>query len=110
MNTIFPKMPSYGSGADQETTFVGAFARDQGALVPDRLVSSAKSWLCHSNVDRRARILPWGAADEIPKISPVTATAAYLKHIRLAWNRAWGQDEESASGKPARRRHRAGLF
>ena len=44
------------------------------ALVPDRLVSSAKSWLCHSNVDRRARILPWGAAAEIPKISPVMPT------------------------------------
>ena len=78
---------------NQETTFVGTYARDQGALVPDRLVSSAKSWLCHSKVDRRARILPWGAAAEIPKISPVTATAAYLKHIRLSWNRAWGQDE-----------------
>ncbi len=78
---------------NQETTFVGTYARDQGALVPDRLVSSAKSWLCHSNVDRRARILPWGTAAEIPKISPVTATATYLKHIRLAWNRAWGQDE-----------------
>ncbi|MGA9264287.1 MAG: Hsp70 family protein [Desulfobacterales bacterium] len=78
---------------DQETTLVGTYARDQGALVPDRLVSSAKSWLCHSNVDRRARILPWGAAAEIPKISPVMATAAYLKHIRLAWNSAWGPDE-----------------
>ncbi|MFZ1955672.1 MAG: molecular chaperone DnaK, partial [Desulfobacterales bacterium] len=78
---------------DQETNLVGTYARDQGALVPDRLVSSAKSWLCHSNVDRRARILPWGAAAEIPKISPVMATAAYLKHIRLAWNSAWGADE-----------------
>ena len=78
---------------NQETTFAGTYARDQGALVPDRLVSSAKSWLCHSNVDRRARILPWGAAADIPKISPVMATAAYLKHIRLAWNSAWGQDE-----------------
>jgi len=72
---------------------VGAFARDQGALVPDRLVSSAKSWLCHSNVDRRARILPWGAAGQIPKISPVATTAAYLNHIRLAWNAAWGPEE-----------------
>lgn len=78
---------------NQETTLVGTYARDQGALVPDRLVSSAKSWLCHSNVDRRARILPWGAAAEIPKISPVMATAAYLNHIRLAWNSAWGPDE-----------------
>ena len=79
--------------ADQEEDVVGAFARDQGALVPDRLVSSAKSWLCHSNVDRRARILPWGAAAQVPKISPVATTAAYLKHIRLAWNAAWGPEE-----------------
>jgi molecular chaperone DnaK (HSP70) len=79
--------------ADPEENVVGAYARDQGALVPDRLVSSAKSWLCHSNVDRRARILPWGATAQVPKISPVAATAAYLKHIRLAWNAAWGPDE-----------------
>ncbi len=80
--------------ADQEEKVVGAFARDQGALVPDRLVSSAKSWLCHSNVDRRATILPWGAADQVAKLSPVATTAAYLKHIRLAWNAAWGPEQE----------------
>jgi molecular chaperone DnaK (HSP70) len=77
----------------REENIIGAFARDQGSLVPDRLVSSAKSWLCHSNVDRRARILPWGATGQISKISPVAATAAYLKHIRLAWNAAQGPDE-----------------
>ncbi len=80
--------------ADQEEDVVGAFARDQGALVPDRLISSAKSWLCHSNVDRRAPILPWGAAAQVSKLSPVATTAAYLKHIRLAWNAAWGPEEE----------------
>lgn len=80
--------------AEPEEKVVGAFARDQGALVPDRLVSSAKSWLCHSNVDRRAPILPWGAADQVAKVSPVDATAAYLKHIRLAWNAAWGPEAE----------------
>ncbi|MFZ0725520.1 MAG: Hsp70 family protein [Desulfobacterales bacterium] len=78
---------------DRDTHFVGTYARDHGALVPDRLVSSAKSWLCHARVDRRARILPWGAAAEIYKISPVAATAAYLKHIRLAWNSVWGADD-----------------
>ena len=81
----------FGDGQDQN--IVGAYARDQGALVPDRLVSSAKSWLCHSNVDRRARILPWGTSGEIGKLSPVAATTAYLKHIRQVWNDAWGSDE-----------------
>ena len=54
--------------------------------MPSRLVSSAKSWLCHGNVDQHMRILPWGADQEIPKVSPVEATAAYLSHIKKAWN------------------------
>jgi molecular chaperone DnaK (HSP70) len=76
-----------------ESNFSGAFARDHGARVPARLVSSAKSWLCHAKVDRQARILPWGADKEVPKVSPVMATAAYLKHIRMAWNHSWGPDD-----------------
>ncbi|MCF8111994.1 MAG: hsp70 family protein [Desulfobacteraceae bacterium] len=73
---------------DRPSVVVGTFARDHGAKVPARLVSSAKSWLCHPRVDRRARILPWGAGDKLPGISPVEATAAYLSHIRKAWNHA----------------------
>ncbi len=65
--------------------FAGVFARDHGSKVPSRLVSSAKSWLCHAGADREAKILPWGA-QKVEKISPVTATAQYLKHIKSAWN------------------------
>ena len=65
---------------------VGTFAREHGAKVPGRLVSSAKSWLSHSGVDRRSPILPWTALDDVPKVSPVTASAAYLEHLRDAWN------------------------
>ncbi len=78
-----------------EDAFVGAFARDQGAAVPARLVSSAKSWLCHPNVDRKARILPWGTSAELKKRSPVQATAAYLAHIKRAWNHRLGEEEEA---------------
>ena len=74
--------------------FVGTLARDQGAKVPGRLVSSAKSWLCHDKVDRNARILPWGAPEEVNKVSPVQASAAYLAHIRQAWNHACKDEEE----------------
>jgi molecular chaperone DnaK (HSP70) len=76
-------------------SFVGAFARDHGVKVPARLVSSAKSWLCHQNVDRRSRILPWGAGDEVAKVSPVEAAAAYLGHIKDAWNSTRGDDEDA---------------
>ncbi len=78
------------------TYAVGEFAREQGALVPGRLVSSAKSWLCHAAVDRQAPILPWGAARDIPRVSPVEASARYLQHLREAWNHgmARGPDDE----------------
>jgi molecular chaperone DnaK (HSP70) len=65
---------------------VGTFAREHGAKVPGRLVASAKSWLSHAGVDRRGPILPWTAADDVTKVSPVTASAAYLEHLRDAWN------------------------
>jgi molecular chaperone DnaK (HSP70) len=73
--------------------FAGTFARDHGAKVPTRLVSSAKSWLCHHQADRRSRILPWGAGDEVGKVSPVEAAAHYLSHIRRCWNKDMGDDE-----------------
>ena len=65
---------------------VGAFAREHGAKVPGRLVGSAKSWLSHPGVDRRAALLPWNAPADVAKVSPVEASAAYLGHLRDAWN------------------------
>jgi hypothetical protein len=49
-------------------------------------VASAKSWLSHPGVDRTAPILPWGAPDDVPKVSPLAASASYLAHLRAAWN------------------------
>jgi molecular chaperone DnaK (HSP70) len=65
---------------------VGWFAREHGAKVPGRLVSSAKSWLSHPGVDRRSPILPWTALDGVAKVSPVDASTAYLEHLRDVWN------------------------
>jgi molecular chaperone DnaK (HSP70) len=70
---------------------VGEFARTHGGKVPTRLVSSAKSWLCHPTVDRRAAVLPWGAPPDVTKISPVDASAKYLEHLRHAWDRELGK-------------------
>jgi hypothetical protein len=64
----------------------GVLAREQGARVPGRLVGSAKSWLCHGGVDRTAAILPWGAPDDVAKLSPVDASARTLTHLREAWD------------------------
>jgi hypothetical protein len=71
---------------------VGEFARQQGSLVPTRLVSSAKSWLCHPGIDRRAAVLPWKAPDNARKISPLEASVRYLKHLTEAWNHRMAKD------------------
>lgn len=64
---------------------VGALALTHGSRVPSRLVTAAKSWLCHSAASRRDPILPT-SGDAAARISPVTATARYLSHIAEAWN------------------------
>src|SRR5437773_2513386 len=65
---------------------VGEFARNHGAKVPGRLVTSAKSWLCHAGVDRSAALLPWSAPPDLPRVSPVEASARYLRHLVESWN------------------------
>ena len=72
---------------------VGAFARDRGAELPHRLVSSAKSWLCNPSIDRTSQVLPFmGAQREVEfdgeRVSPVNASARYLAHLRAAWDDA----------------------
>jgi len=71
---------------------IGELARKQGANTPIRLVSSAKSWLCHPDVDRKAPILPPEVPNEIPQISPFDASVAFLTHLREAWNGLHGFD------------------
>ena len=64
---------------------VGEIARNLGSKTPIRLVSSAKSWLCHAGVDCKSPILPAEAPDEVERVSPFQATTAYLQHMRDAW-------------------------
>ena len=74
----------WSAGADAPV--IGHWARSRGALAPDRLVLSAKSWLCNSRIDRGAPLLPWQSA-AIPaaqRISPLAASTAYLAHLRAA--------------------------
>ncbi|MGB5986858.1 MAG: Hsp70 family protein [Desulfobacterales bacterium] len=73
----------WAKGAGQH---VGLFARERGAEVQQRLIQSAKSWLCNPRVDRHEAILPWDAPQEVRPMSPVAACAAILSHLREAWN------------------------
>jgi molecular chaperone DnaK (HSP70) len=70
----------------------GEFARQQGAVVPTRLVSSAKSWLCHPGVDRRAPVLPWKAPEGGRHVSPLEASTLFIKHFVEAWNARLAKD------------------
>jgi hypothetical protein len=70
----------------QPTAIVGELARKRGAENPVRLVASAKSWLSFAGAQRTAPILPWGAPAEVPHISPVEASAAYLRHLAAAFD------------------------
>ncbi len=64
---------------------VGEIARNLGSKTPIRLVSSAKSWLCHAGVDCKAPILPAEAPEDVERVSPFQATTAYLQHMCDAW-------------------------
>ena len=63
----------------------GVAARNLSAEFPDRTVAAAKSWLCHSRVDRHQPILPWNAQETVAKLSPVTVSRRFLEHIVAAW-------------------------
>ena len=78
--------PPDEEGTGPAPVVIGELARKLGAQVPGRLVASAKSWLSHAAVDRLAPILPWGAPGDVPKVSPVEASASYLRYVRSAWN------------------------
>jgi molecular chaperone DnaK (HSP70) len=87
---------------DRPPFTVGTLARERGSELPHRLVSSAKSWLGHTGVDRHSPILPWRGADvehttdepveedpgDSQRVSPVEASSLYLEHLRAAWNHA----------------------
>ena len=83
----FLYLPHESEGAqalpwDPDRSFVvGEHARARGIESPLRLVSSAKSWLCHPGIDRRAGVLPVGAPADLEKISPVEASWRYLEHL-----------------------------
>ncbi|RPJ75738.1 MAG: Hsp70 family protein, partial [Acidobacteria bacterium] len=65
---------------------VGELARRRGAEVPTRVIASAKSWLSYAAVNRAAPLLPWQAPEDVPRLSPVDVSAAFLSHMRHAWD------------------------
>ena len=60
---------------------VGELARARGVEAPNRVIASAKSWLCHPTADRRSGLLPQNAPADVEPISPVEASWRYLEHL-----------------------------
>ena len=81
-------LPSFLYLGDQE--YLGAYAREQGALVPTKSIHSAKSWLSNPEVDRTAKILPWDAQEGGRVLSPVEVSTRILKHLADAWQKDRG--------------------
>src|SRR3974390_86732 len=85
-----------------ECAIIGQFARERGALVPDRLVTSAKSWLSTPHIDPKQRILPWRSDIAEEKLSPFECSRLYLQHLREAFlhtERAQGRDWQPSEGE-----------
>jgi len=84
----------WGAMRDRVT---GAFARERGPLAPDRHVTSAKSWLCHPQADRRAPILPWHSEAPVDKVSPVQVSELLLRHLDQAFRHSDYRGERSGA-------------
>jgi hypothetical protein len=65
---------------------IGEYAKNRAPEVPQRVISSSKSWLCNTSVDRNEPVLPWEAPGDVKRISPVAASSALLAYLRNAWN------------------------
>jgi len=77
-------------------SIVGELARSHGSKVPARLISSAKSWLSHNQVDRTSALLPWQALEDVQRLSPVESSARYLRHLAQAWDEKFAGTKASA--------------
>ena len=75
---------------------IGRFAGEHGALLPERLVTSAKSWLCNSSIDPQQPLLPWQSSQEGRKVSPFETQVHYLHHLRQALLFHWQQQDIQA--------------
>jgi hypothetical protein len=70
---------------EEKRAVIGEFARDHGAQVPDRLVTSAKSWLSNPHMDPRRATLPWRSESVEQKLSPLECSRRYLEHLKEAF-------------------------
>jgi len=81
----------------EAASVIGELARTRGAESPARLVASAKSWLSYPEVNRTAAILPWRSPSEVPRLSPLEASARYLEYLRNVWDSSFAKENPELS-------------
>ena len=86
-----PQNANSGMTQPEALYIVGEIASRRAADSPEQTISSAKSWLTCTKVDRRLPILPWNC-DAAAKVSPVEASKRYLAHLVAAWDYAFPDD------------------
>ncbi|MCS7008405.1 MAG: Hsp70 family protein [Chthoniobacterales bacterium] len=78
----FPEgVPQLPWEKNKKSWLLGTYARERGSLQPDRLILSAKSWLCNPHVNRRDPLLPWQSSTVTEKWSPVQVAQRLIEHI-----------------------------
>lgn len=94
---LLPSYENTGSLLEKTEVVLGRYARKQQSKTPARVIHSAKSWLCHTAVNREGKVLPW-ASDEIigdKRYSPVEVQSLLLLHLRLSWNHKMASHSEA---------------
>lgn len=78
----FPLPWAGEGGGERGAPVIGTFARSHGAMVPDRLITSAKSWLSNPHIDPRQPTLPWQSDIAEAKLSAFECSRRYLAHLK----------------------------
>ena len=69
----------------RDAMIIGHFAHDHGVLIPDRLITSAKSWLSNPHIDPTRPSLPWRSEIQDEKLAPFECSRRYLAHLKNAF-------------------------
>lgn len=80
----------------------GFFALAHGSETSNRLITSAKSWLCDRRFDPNQAILPWKSEIEEGQRSPTVVSTALLVHLKNAFleysnKKEWGASIENTA-------------
>ena len=81
----FPPAPSGYPGTQRVRVLSANSPATMARLVPDRLITSAKSWLSNPHIDPKQRTLPWRSDIAEEKLSPFECSSRYLRELKRSF-------------------------